>query len=151
IYKHCFNGGALTPTANLTRLNLRMAEITNSMVAECARWGASSTYDPVKWQADAQYARDNIFPARTTTLFNQFRTAKWYPAIDPPVLSQFGGTVTNNYTLTVTAATGTIYYTLDGSDPRLPGGGISPSAIAFTPGGQVSTPVNVPASSAWRY
>jgi hypothetical protein len=151
IYKHCFNNGALTPAANLTRLNLRMAEITNSLVAECARWGASSTYDPVKWQTDAQYARDNIFPARTTTVFNQFRTAKWYPAIDPPVLSQFGGTVTNNYTLTVTAATGTIYYTLDGSDPRLPGGGISPSAIAFTPGSQVTTPLNVPASSTWRY
>ena len=151
IYKSCFNGGALTPAANLTRLNLRMAEITNSLVAECARWGASSTYDPTKWQADAQYARDNIFPARTTTLFNQFRAANWYPSIDPPVLNQFGGTVTNNFTLTVTAAAGTIYYTLDGSDPRLPGGGISPSAIAFTPGNQVSTLVNVPASSAWRY
>jgi hypothetical protein len=151
IYKHCFNGGALTPEANLIRLNLRMAEITNSLVAECARWGASSTYDPVKWQADAQYARDNIFPARTTTLFNQFRTAKWYPPIDPPALSQFGGTVTSNYTLSVTAPSGTIYYTLDGSDPRLPGGGISPNALAFTTGSQVIPLVDVPASSTWRY
>jgi hypothetical protein len=151
IYKHFFNNGALTAAANTTRLNLRMAEITNSLVAECARWGASSTYDPTKWQTDAQYARDNIFPARSTTLFNQCRTANWYPNIDPPLLSQFGGTVTNNYTLQATAATGTIYYTLDGSDPRLAGGGISPTAIAFTPGSQIINRVNVPANSAWRY
>src|SRR5581483_3545927 len=58
IYKSCFNNGAMTPAAELTRLNVRMNEITNSMVGECARWGASSTYDPVKWQTDAQYARD---------------------------------------------------------------------------------------------
>jgi hypothetical protein len=151
IYKHCFNGGAMTPQANLTRLNVRMAEITNSMVDECARWGASSTYSPAQWLSDAQYARDNILPARTTTLFNQFRAAKWYPPIDPPQLSQFGGSVSNGYTLTVTVPNGTVYYTLDGSDPRLPGGGISSNAIAWTPNIQITTPVSFPLYSTWRY
>ena len=32
----------------------------------------------------------------------------------------------------LTAPAGTIYYTLDGSDPRVVGGGISPTAIPFT-------------------
>lgn len=152
IYKNCFNGGALTPSANLARLNLLMAEITNSMVDECARWTANSSYTPTKWQSDAQYARDNILPVRTGILVNQCRAAGWYPSFDPPQLSQYGGSVSNGYTLTVTAPAGTVYYTLDGSDPRLPGGAISPDAIAWTPGAQVIIPVvNLPLNATWRY
>ena len=53
-----------------------------------------------------------------------------------PVLSVGTSEVTNGTTLTILAAAkpGTsIYYTLDGTDPRLPGGGISPLALS-TPG-----------------
>lgn len=151
VYKHFYNNGAMTPAKLQARLDARMAEITNSMVDECARWGSLSTYDPVKWQADAQYARANLFPFRNSTLISQMRAAGWYPSFDPPLLSQYGGSVSNGYTLSVTAGSGTIYYTLDGSDPRLPGGGISPNAIACVTTQTIVSIVNLPLNSTWRY
>jgi len=39
IYRHCFHDGALTPGRNRARLDERMNEIADSLVAECARWG----------------------------------------------------------------------------------------------------------------
>jgi len=146
IYRHFYNGGALTPEANLARMDARMSEITNSMVAECARWGYLGGRTPVNWQSDAQYARDNLFPYRNANLLTYMRNRGWYPAMDAPVLSQYGGSVSSNYSLTLSSGTGTIYYTLDGSDPRLAGGGISPGAIAWhTP------PTPILPGSTWRY
>src|SRR4030095_10383117 len=42
-----------------------------------------------------------------------------------------------------------IYYTLDGSDPRLPGGYIAPGAYGFTPGGRDE--ILVPIGAQWRW
>jgi len=39
----------------------------------------------------------------------------------PPVFNEQGGHVNEGFSLTITALPGTIYYTLDGSDPRVPG------------------------------
>ncbi|MHC4759336.1 MAG: CotH kinase family protein, partial [Planctomycetota bacterium] len=53
----------------------------------------------------------------------------------PPVFNQQGGQVPVNFSLTITdpyGTGGTIYYTLDGSDPRQYGGSISASAIEYT-------------------
>ena len=43
--------------------------------------------------------------------------------------------------LTLTATAGKIYYTIDGTDPRAPGGKVSDEAMAY------SLPVNVPKSA----
>src|SRR6185312_13429472 len=84
------------------------------------------------------------------------RAAGWYPSFDPPSLSQYGGSVTNGYQLTINAPGGTVYYTLDGSDPRLPGGGINPNALAWVAGSAVTNytvvnAVDIPLGSTWRY
>jgi hypothetical protein len=54
--------------------------------------------------------------------------------LNPPVFSSAGGPFSNNYMLTITSGTiepnSTIYYTLNGTDPRRPGGSINPSAFA---------------------
>lgn len=47
-----------------------------------------------------------------------------------PILSRYSGTYAAP--LAMTSTVGSIYYTLDGSDPRLPGGTISPNAIQYT-------------------
>jgi hypothetical protein len=156
IYKHFYNNGAMTPAKLQARLDARMAEITNSMVGEMARWATASGYSPTTWQSDAQYARANLFPARSDALVSQMRAAGWYPSFDPPALSQYGGSVTNGYKLTINAAAGTVYYTLDGSDPRLPGGGINSNAIAWVAGSattniSVINAVDIPLGSTWRY
>ncbi len=51
--------------------------------------------------------------------------------VKPPVFSHAGGPISPGLSLTITAPS-TIYYTLDGSDPRLSGGAISPSARSYT-------------------
>ena len=51
--------------------------------------------------------------------------------VRPPAFSASAGLVPPSYPLVLTAApSATIYYTLDGSDPRLSGGGVSPSALS---------------------
>src|SRR5206468_3344230 len=50
-----------------------------------------------------------------------------------PTLSRPDGAVTNGYMVTLSPATQpgtTIFYTLDGTDPRSPGGGILPNALS---------------------
>ncbi len=52
--------------------------------------------------------------------------------VAPPVFSSTGGQITPGFTLTMTApAKARIYYTLDGSDPRLPGGGVPKDARVY--------------------
>jgi hypothetical protein len=56
----------------------------------------------------------------------------------PPVFNQNGGQVPIGFNLIMDSPTGAIYYTLDGSDPRLQGGGISPDAHNYTVIGPVT-------------
>jgi CotH kinase protein/Chitobiase/beta-hexosaminidase C-terminal domain/Lamin Tail Domain len=63
---------------------------------------------------------------------------------NPVVFSPNPGAVAAGTLVTLTATSGTIYYTTDGSDPRLAGGGISPAAIAISSGGTV--PINATTS-----
>ncbi len=54
--------------------------------------------------------------------------------LSAPVFSLNGGIITQGFALTITAPTreanSSILYTLDGTDPRLPGGAISPAALS---------------------
>lgn len=136
IYRHFFNQGALTPSANDARLAARMGEIHDSLLAECARWGYRT---PTNWEAAAAAIRSKLFPARTAQLLGYLRGAGYYPAFDPPVFSQYGGRVAYGFQPELSSASGTIYYTLDGSDPRLPGGGIAPGALIWATGAVVIT------------
>ena len=52
----------------------------------------------------------------------------------PPTIGTPGGFITPGATLTLTGALGSVYYTLDGTDPRASGGGISSSAILHNSG-----------------
>ena len=53
--------------------------------------------------------------------------------VQPPRLSRDGGRVAAGFLLTLTAPTNvTVYYTLDGSDPRLSQGAISSNAVMYT-------------------
>jgi hypothetical protein len=67
-----------------------------------------------------------------------FRDAGFWPVTEPPVFSQHGGVVPDGFALSITSSvavagqTATIYLTLDGNDPRLPGGDLIPTARAYT-------------------
>lgn len=131
IYKHFFNGGALTPSQNDARLAARMLEIRDSLIAECARWNYRT---PANWEAASTTIRTSLFPSRTAELVGMLRNAGYYPSFDPPTFNQYGGLVSSGFQPVLSSGSGTIYYTLDGSDPRLAGGGISPAALVWVPG-----------------
>lgn len=131
IYKHFFNNGALAPARNDARLAARMQEVHDSLIAECARWGYRT---PSNWESAAATIRSTLFPKRTAELLGMLRTGGLFPKFDPPAFNLYGGWVTNGFQPQLSSPSGTIYYTGDGSDPRLPGGGISPQARLWTAG-----------------
>ncbi|MFO0916591.1 MAG: lamin tail domain-containing protein [Pirellulales bacterium] len=150
VQKHFFNGGALyvnpaNPTWSPDRPQdnipaARFAELMNivddPLVAESARWGDQHRTQPMtvdeSWRPVANNLLTNYFRLRSANMLTQFRGASLFPTIAAPVFSQQGGFVTAGYQLTATSAAGEIYWTTDGSDPRLLGGAINPSALLAT-------------------
>ncbi|MDC0497482.1 chitobiase/beta-hexosaminidase C-terminal domain-containing protein, partial [bacterium] len=115
IHKHYFNDGAFTPAKNIERLQERVDEIQLSFLGESARW---SFRTPTSWQAYQDNLINNHFPNWTATLIQRFKDAGMYPSIAAPVFNQHGGDVTAGFQLAMTSSGPTIYYTIDGTDPR---------------------------------
>ncbi|MHC4062222.1 MAG: chitobiase/beta-hexosaminidase C-terminal domain-containing protein, partial [Planctomycetota bacterium] len=109
IYKHCFNGGALTDDNAQARWNTIVDHVTDAAICEDARWGGSVTPEVIDMNdfvdtfIDALYAKGGL-----------------YPSFLPPTFNQQGGQVPSGFGLEMTdpCSIGDIYYTLDGSDPR---------------------------------
>jgi hypothetical protein len=136
VYRHFFNDGLLTPAASIARIQRRAAQIELAIIAESARWGdakRSTPYTKADWDAEISRIINNYLPTRTATVLGQFKSVGWYPAIDPPAFNQRGGHVATGSSVQLFAGGGTVYYTTDGSDPRLPGGAVNTlSARAYT-------------------
>ncbi len=182
IQKHFFNGGALTDSAILTRYNVLAAEvgpfiaqgarITNWVngVGDTSRWtfvqGGTAPNFTVGTTTNAPSRRRVLFDGFTNDIAHHylpagfingyFKTEGLFPATLAPTFSQHGGAITVPFSLTITnpnAGGGSIYYTTDGLDPRLPGGSASGTlytgpislnattvvkARVFSPGGEWS-------------
>ncbi|MFI4861703.1 MAG: CotH kinase family protein, partial [Phycisphaerales bacterium JB063] len=140
VQTHFFNGGALSVEATTARFNEIASRVALAMADESARWGdvyegSSGTKTTDDWHNELDRLRNTWFPVRTQIVLNQFISRGWLSTThDAPSFSQQGGLIPPGSTLTITnnEASGTIYYTIDGSDPRLPGGGINSSAIQYT-------------------
>ena len=156
LYQHLFNDGALTDANSQARWLEANQNIDRAIIAESARWGDTRTEPPMT-QADWFLARDDVLAqmaGNVDKLVALTRARSYYPPLDPPLFSQPGGLVTPGFQLTLTlppanqppsgrnhptnqptnqpANQPTIYYTTDGSDPRLPGTGeLSPSALVY--------------------
>ncbi|MEZ6119877.1 MAG: lamin tail domain-containing protein [Pirellulaceae bacterium] len=103
------------------------------LFAESARWGDSwggptFTVDET-WQNKVNDNFRAFFPTRSLQVQSQFEDEGYYLA--PPEFSVNGGRISDGTELTLTSDSGSIYYTLDGSDPRLSDGSPSPNAILF--------------------
>ena len=134
VYKHLYNDGVLTAANSIQRLDKRAAQIDQAIIAESARWGDQKTHPPRNrnnWLSDVQAVR-NWINNRESTFLGQLRGHNWYPATQPPSLSRNGGEVPAQYELSFTSNQGTIYYTLDGTDPRARGGAPSPAAQKYS-------------------
>jgi len=156
VYKYFFNGGVLTPAACIERFTARADQIDLAIIAESARWGDAKRSRPRTrdddWRPDINDMIDDYFPRRTDIVINQFRGEGWYPNTDPPALNQHGGPVDTGFQLTLSGS-GDIYYTLDGTDPRLPEAAGGPASglplVAESAAKRVFIPAG-PLDDAWR-
>lgn len=146
IHKHFFNDGAMTPARTIPRLAGRCDEIDLPFHAEAVRWGYRSHSS---WTSAKNTALNGLLPSRTDAVINHYRSAGFYPATVAPVFSQHGREVPAGFHLTLSEGSETMYYTTDGSDPRLEGGALNPSARPFE-GGGIATTV-IPEGSEWSF
>ena len=143
LHRHFFNDGALRPAAATARFMARANEIDLAIIAESARWGDAQTGDNPPYTKNDDWLPTingivnsyiNHSPdTRTEIVLGQFKDRGWYPDIEAPVFSRHGGEVGAGFELTIInpAVSGEIYYTLDGSDPRLWGGAVNPAATRY--------------------
>ena len=143
VHKHFFNDGVLTPAVATARFMARVNELDLAIIAESARWGDAKTgenppYTKIdNWLPTINGIVNGYFnhspDTRTDIVLEQFEDQDWYPDVEAPIFNQHGGEVGTGFELTITnpESGGQIYYTLDGTDPRLWGGAILPAAIQY--------------------
>lgn len=175
VHRHFFNGGALYvdpanpqwdpahPERNrpAARLVQRANEVYQAMVPEAARWGdgalaSTATYTrDSNWVPERNWMLNTLMPQRSAIVLQQLRTAGLYPTVAAPAFNQHGGSVPAGFQLAMAAPAGALYYTTDGSDPRVPvSGALSPNAMVYTapiplPGGVTTVKARVLDGSTW--
>ena len=124
VEKQMFNGGALTEARILARWNTlknQMAPFLPSVNDYVTNWENGTSSLPSRRQVLFGYTNSS----GSAVQGNLVGEGLW-PATVAPTMSQFGGAIASGYALTLgnPNSVGTIYYTLDGSDPRLVGGAV---------------------------
>jgi hypothetical protein len=117
--KYFFNNGMLTRDRVLAQLDELASRIETTIIPECARWGIPQSYTPTTWQQALDWVKTAMVDQRTEVVIQQMRDAGLFPRIDAPTFSRPSGYISPGEPLSMTAATGKIYFTLDRSDPRL--------------------------------
>ncbi len=145
IEKHFRDDGALTSEAADRRWMSLAAVIDRAIVAESARWGdlmrPSQPYTREDWLREQQNIRQNYLGAgggssRTSLTLTHLQATGLVPRLRSPVTSIPPGQVPPGTAVEVALrsifAPGEVLYTLNGSDPRLPGGAIHPEVLSGT-------------------
>ncbi|NDP20500.1 MAG: T9SS type A sorting domain-containing protein [Paludibacter sp.] len=146
LHKHLYTNGCLTPDSIIADWEKFAREIQPAVFAESARWGdyrrdvrqssSALLYTEDIWQTEKKRLIETYFPIRSGILINQFKAANMYPNIEAPLFNSYGGTVSNTFKLGMSAAEGTIYYSLKG-DPRQTGSSIAADTYAY------NTPITI--------
>ena len=155
IRKHMFNTGTLTTPGMAGVFTEHLNRIDNAIRAESARWGHIRASVRTAPNVNVTYKKSDWLVRKNILLTNEgngnsllqnrwnlvmqpttgiFRTQLLYPTTNAPDFSQHGGSVAANYALTISNSngSGTVYYTLDGTDPRLVGGAVSGTAQTYS-------------------
>jgi len=159
VHRHLSNNGVLTPAGATALYQIRLDDVDRAVVGESARWGDNQRYVPytrdVDWLAERGWLLATYFPQRTDIVRGQFRSRGWLPAIDPPTFNingsyKHGGYISSTDSFSITAGAGTIYYTIDGNDPRTPPTwGVSTTLVAENAAKRVLIPTGA-ISDNWR-
>ncbi len=149
------NGGLLTAAPNIQRWMVRADQIDLAIIAESARWGDAQRHPPRTkddWEEQNNYMVNTFFPARTQIVINQMRSVDMFPDMALVSFNQHGGEIIPGFELFMSQSNGTpgtIYYTLDGSDPRLRSGDLNPDAAIFED--DTTSMTLISRGSTWRY
>ena len=126
-------GGALSPQATRERWLRLSGQIDRAVVGESARWGDRRREPPytrdVEWVRERDRLLSTYFPQRSEILLRQLQSAGVFPRIDPPSPSIASGFVEPGTSVSIASLEGTAWFTVDGSDPREIGGGVTPTAM----------------------
>lgn len=128
-------GGELTDPMAQERWGTLNKTVEEAVLAESARWGdALSPSQPRTVSDDWQNEVDRVHALMVgngALLIEQLREEDYYPDLGAPVIAQASGWVEpgSRVSLENPNGKGTIYYTLDGTDPRAVGGGIGETAM----------------------
>jgi hypothetical protein len=138
IRKDLMDGGVLSPTGAAALYQKRIDEVYAGMIGESARWGdnrKTPAYTRDNWAVTQQGVLDSFISGRTNILLGQLKSQGLYTTIDAVTFAPYGGVFASAQDLDITHPNplAVIYYTTDGADPRLTGGGINTaSALRYT-------------------
>ncbi|WP_309488832.1 lamin tail domain-containing protein [Oceaniferula flava] len=144
------NGGLLTKDRVLELLEARRQILDTVIIAESARWGDADRTEPAdkeNWESAVDDLMD-VIETRTEVFIGHLQNAGLYPATQAPSFSPWTETLISGTSIQMSAPTGTVYYTTDGSDPRLPDGSVNPLAQSFT---MASMDTIVGKNSVWAF
>ncbi|MFN0125062.1 MAG: CotH kinase family protein [Verrucomicrobiales bacterium] len=157
VHKHCYNGGPLTSATMIARYTAMAAVLEPVIDAEAARWGDNrNTRQGVRdfrkshWITARNTILNSYLPNRPAIALAQYRAAGLYPATAAPEFNQNGGVIEPPLITFINSPQGTVYYTTDGSDPRLAGGAVNPTATGLA-GGSVTETYFALEATGWRY
>lgn len=156
VQHHLFQGGALSVAAMQTRFTTIADKIRSAIAPESARWGDATIFHPppntvlytpqTHWLPEVSRVVNQIIPQRWSVSLQQFRAAGLYPDLAAPVFGHTGGEVPMGYLVALTHPNpgGTIYFTLDGSDPRVYGTGtIAAAAVSYGGALAITSPTRI--------
>ena len=137
IQRHMYHGGPLTPEGARSIWNARADEIRLAMSAESARWGdlhppGDRAMTVADWESILEIMNSDFFPVRTGIVLDQLRNRSLIPQTPAPTFNQLGGLVTSGFEVQISSNEGNIWFTADGTDPRIRGGEIAPFAHRYT-------------------
>ncbi|MBN1507030.1 MAG: lamin tail domain-containing protein [Sedimentisphaerales bacterium] len=127
-HRFLFNNGPGTVNPSHARYKKLADQVELAIIAESARWGdmaRSTPYTQADWRTMRDYILNTYMKQRSAVVLQQLQAAGLYPDVGAPSFVVNGtpgytGPVPSGSLLTMTTAGGQIYYTLDGSDPRIP-------------------------------
>jgi len=141
-YQYFYNKGLFTTARIQEMIESRAGQIETAIIAESARWGDAQHQRPYNKDNDWQPEIDELLYTwaveRPDYVIDQLIEANLLSNIEPPRFSQNGISLTDEKYLVQNKlyidiksplASGTIFYTIDGNDPRNIGGAIYEKAI----------------------
>lgn len=136
-YKRFYNDGPLSARAVRKRFLARAKQIESAVICESARWGDSSGRSGSMnrddhWRPEMLRIADDYIPRRSDVVLGQLFRHGLIPDFNPPTMSRSSGEVKAGTTLELSSSVGKIYYTIDGTDPRMIGGEIHPRALEYS-------------------